>query len=201
MININGKSTEYTINLNNSKRKNYTVRVNSENENGTVIPWDVIYSSSECINHKCSELNKLSLNFDLTNITKDEFIVIKNTNNEKAKITVKPNIEECNEKTYNFDILNYEILAKNKIKFNVLSNVKTIVETKNVFWIVSYNGKPYNYKVTKKDDSIILELIDIVFSDIYSLFELEQSETKTKIKIKLKHHVKETMEVIGIEKS
>ena len=79
------------INLDGLKEYNIDFEVFSRKESGKRIPFRVDLISTESIKIRLFGVSSINIVIDVENILKDEYIVLKNTNNEKIIITVKPN--------------------------------------------------------------------------------------------------------------
>ena len=194
MIKIEGIGTIYELDLNKSKDKEYTLTVDSRDDNNSIIPWAVILSSNQTIYYNEEGIDKLHLIFDLTLVRKEEYILIENYKKEKIKIIIKPNLKEIEEKKYIFSAKKYDILDTNKVKIYINSKVNGSFAK----WKCSYNGKPLVYNITIKKTYIILDLKSIPFGDVNGYIELKQEKSNRKINIKLNHHRKEQMAIESI---
>lgn len=194
MLKIEKTSSEYILDLDKSNDKDYYLTIDSRDDKGNVIPWGVYFSSNDTIEYHEEGINKLHLTFDLSLIKNSEYIILENYRKEKAKIIIRPNIKESEEKKYEFRIYQYDILDDNKIKFMVKSKANSDF----VDWKCSYDGKPLSYKIDVQKQYLIVEFNSIISNDVVGHIELEQDKSNKNINIQLLHHKDDKLKVLRI---
>lgn len=192
MLNISGKTSDFTLDLNESRNDIYTLLVTSNGNDGNFLPFGIAVNSDP--NHiftKVAKGNELTLEFDLENIKSDQYIWLKNTHKEFYRITIKPNIEASREKSYTFKLGKVTTDGK-KIMINVVSK-----ETKySLPWEITYNGVPYEYDINKLKTKFSAELKTVIPSSATSTFILAQDESGKELSFNLFHKDNDSVELI-----
>ena len=195
VIKIEGINSNYELDFNNSLDDEYYLAIDSRNENEKLIPWSVALSSNESIKIRTEGVDKLHLSFNLEAIKQSEYILLENYNKEKARINIKPNLNELIKKVYIFRINGYKILDKDTIEIQVQSECNG----EPIAWKCSYNGKPFEYKIYQEENKITFTLKSVPNSDIVGFLKLHQEKSGRNIGIQLLHHAKEQMKLLRVE--
>lgn len=192
MINVGKK----IIDLNQLEGCEYTVKINSHNDEGHIIPWAVDYIPSNFIKYDEVGINELRLSFDLRNIKNEEIIKVINSKGEREEIKVLPNIKESADRKYTFKIRKHTILGKNKAEFKIVSKVNG----EKCKWSCTYNGRPLSYLINvDADDTLIVELESIIPTTVNGHLILTQQESGNSIRINLTHHNNKDMDIETIK--
>ena len=161
--------------------------VTSKKSNGSVIPFSVEIVSSNYIQANTFGTNGLKLVVDTPNIQKDEYIIIKNSKNERTKLIFKPNPYFTMERKYKFKITRESIDKDGKLKLKILSKVNDM----ELGWKCTYMGQPISYDIapinSNKSDYVIIsnKVGNIILSDFHSLFKFTQNESNNVIRYQL----------------
>ncbi len=194
MVEIEGKKGDYELDLNDSFETEYYLTIDSRNEAEKLIPWSVTLCSNESIKIKTEGVDKLHLTFNLETVKHQEYILLENYNNEKAKIVINPNLKESAQKVYTFRVYGYKISDKDTVEFKV----KSECNGEPMPWKCSYGGKPFEYQISKEGKKITFKLKSVPNGDIVGFLKLHQEKSGKDISIQLLHHTEEQMKVLRI---
>ena len=189
MININGISNEYVLDLNKYSNGEITLPINSS------LPCNIFFVSDKTlINASIIASKTLRLSVDIQALKKDGVVVVQNLRKEKIRITIKPNIKESRERIYVFKLGKHTINEKS-ITFNVISKEDGKTEP----WHVSYDGKPISYVTHQTKNKITFTLSTILATEFTSNIQLKQDNSGKVINIKLKHKDNNSVELEKVD--
>lgn len=190
MISINGKIDVYVLDLNEFEYDSFDFNVLSE-YNGKYCHWWVdLISDANNISAKPYMTTNISIDINLENIKKQEFIILKNSYNERYKIVITPNLEAIREKEYIFKLGKNTISGKT-ISFSIISKENG----KAVPWNVTYDGKPLSYDIVQLKTKLTLTLNSTIYNEMGSVIELTQEKSNKKIRIELTHKDSESVDI------
>lgn len=190
MISINGKSKRYILDLNTSTDSHRELIVDSS-INGSRITWVISYISDPILDVHSFSSNKLSIDTNLKELKKEEFIILKNIKKEEIIIIVKPNIEMSRERNYTFKLGKSTISGKT-ITINIVSKENGTTEP----WEIVRHGEPISYEISKTKTKLTITLTAILASEIITNFELQQTNSGKIVTFQLKHKDNDSVELI-----
>ena len=183
------------INLDGLKEYNIDFEVLSLKESGKRIPFRVDLISTESIKIRLFGVSSINIVIDVENILKDEYIVLKNTNNEKIIITVKPNEYYVNDRDYRFKITREEKTKDGDIRIRLMSKVNK----SEIGWRCTYDGRPISYEITpmesNKSEYIKIKLKSKMLTEYNSVIIFQQEESGETVELKIKNTT-DGMEII-----
>ena len=164
---------------------NTSFKVTSKNGAYKRVPFFIDYISNKHISAKIMYSDTIVIQLNPSAISKNEYMVLKNTNGDETKITIIPNVYYTIEKTYDFKITFKRVLKNGALSLKILSKANEF----DVGWKCTYNGKPMTYLINpmegENEDKITINPIGEILSEFDSLIEFTQNESNKKIKLLL----------------
>ena len=174
IIDLNGQ-TEYANNLD----------VQSFNDNGKRLPFQIDLVTSDDIWVSLFEVNFIRVEIDVPNIDKDEYIILKNINGEELVITVKPSNYVTEEDVFKFKMTKATFKDNGELKLKILSKVNN----EEIGWKCIFDGQPISYEITPRNDVgsayVTVKLLSEIFSNYTSELIFEQNFSGDKIVYKI----------------
>lgn len=181
---IDDNSGIFILDLNVSKNNVHIFTVESTNNNGGYLSWGVEFISNEKIHAESRGRNELVISAALDDVLKEEYLVLRNYKNERLKVLIKPNLETLRPKDYKFKITNKSVNGR-----DVIINIFSFENGKEIPWVCSYSGEPLSYKITpfKSDKSgkVIISLQGKIYGKFETIIEFTQNDSKKIIRLKL----------------
>lgn len=180
MIKINNTEIEYLIDLNESTRTEYLLRVDSSFNNKKT-KWQIVsVSDNKSLSAHLYKNDYIKIMISILELKKEEIITIKNKRDETYKIRIIPNAELISEKKYVFRIDKYDI-DDDYIAFNVFSKENR----KNKKWYVSYDGKPLLFDIKTTKTRLFVKPLSNSLIKYQTCIELTQEDSGNIINILL----------------
>ena len=158
------------------------LEVVSKNKRGNAIPFSIEEVSSDCIQADTFGGSSVKLVVDTPNVTQDEYIILKNSKNERSKITIKANPYYASARNYSFSVTG-----------NAINGILTLqIESKEnnsntpISWSCTYQGQPIGYDITPlngnggtEPETVVVKNKDgnVIYNEINSLLEFTQKES------------------------
>lgn len=190
MISISGQTEKYVLDLNTSTDSHIELTIDSS-INGSRITWVISYISDPILDVHSFSSNKLSIDTNLKELKKEEFIILKNIKKEEIIIIVKPNIEMSRERNYTFKLGKSTISSKT-ITINIVSKENGTTEP----WEIVRHGEPISYEISSTKTKLVITLTAILASEVTTNFELQQINSGKIINFKLNHKDNNSVELI-----
>ena len=178
-----------TIDLNGIKSAVFSVDaiISSKKVDGTPTSYFVDIVSSEYVTVHKSGNDVISIEIETPKILKKEYVILKNTENEKLEINILPNLYFTTERKYKFKITKKYIDENGNIKIKLLSKVNN----EEIGWKCTYMGQPLSYKIeplsSHKSGYVTITLLSKikVNNEYYVPFKFRQDESNNEVKLKV----------------
>ena len=184
MFRINEIENEFILDLNDYPYDEHSLTVTSEEGDGSHLSWGVEIVSSNFISLEPIGVNTLNVNVDIENLKEESFVILRNYNNERIKLVIKPNILLTSPKEYKFKLTKKKANGR-KVNIRILSKGND----NEVGWKCTYDGSPLNYSITPMESdgssNVEIELLDELFTDISTVIEFTQNKSNEVIELKL----------------
>lgn len=178
------KDNTITLTRNESNIFEQELTITSQNENGSTIPFSIEFVSSNYITVSTYGNYGIKIIADTPNILQNEYIILRNAENERVRITIKPNSYFTMERNYKFKITSEKIDKDGKLILKILSKVNNM----DIGWQCTYMGQPISYDVSPLNSdkgeyvTISNKKGNVIYGNFDSLFKFQQNESNNIIK-------------------
>jgi len=194
MFKINGIENEFILDLNEQPYSEHSLIITSEEDGGNHLSWGIEFTSSNFVSSELIGINTLNLYIDMENMKEESFVILRNYSNERVKLIIKPNNFLTSLKKYKFKLTKKNVNGR-KISIKIFSK-----ENNNeTGWKCTYDGSPLNYSIipmeSNSSGNVEIELLDELFTDVFTVIEFTQNRSNEVIELKLKQS-NEKVEII-----
>ena len=163
------------IELSKEEHSKYTLDVISQRDNGNKSPFAIdLVSNTNVISANVIGSNMLNVEIDTPNVLNEEYIILKNMQGDRTKITILPNKYYTMEKEYKFKITKKIYEDDGSLKIKILSKMND----EEIGWNCTYEGKPMEYfinpKLSDKSEYVTIAPAVTVASDFIAILEFTQ---------------------------
>lgn len=192
-LKINGKiiENEYTLDLNTNSGDTFDYEIVST-QNDSICRWAITYNAEESsISTERLIFGNLRVIVNLSALKIERFLVIENVNGDRFILKIIPNAEIIRKKEYIFKI-GKTTFENNVYTFNIISK-----ELKyKVDWDITYDGHPLPINVSKKQNKLVVELLEPFMGNYTRGVVLTQHESYNELEIKFKNVNKQSIELV-----
>jgi hypothetical protein len=135
------------IELSKEEHSKYTLDVISQRDNGNKSPFAVdLVSNTNVISANVIGSNMLNIEIDTPNVLNEEYIILKNMQGDRTKITILPNKYYTMEKKYKFKITKKTYEDDGSLKIKIISKMND----EEIGLDCTYDGKPMEYYINPR---------------------------------------------------
>lgn len=175
------------IELSKEEHSKYTLDVISQRDNGNKTPFavDLVSNTNVISANVIGSSNMLIIEIDTPNVLNEEYIILKNMQGDRAKITILPNKYYTMEKEYKFKITKKVYEDDGSLKIKILSKMND----EEIGWNCTYKGKPMEYfinpKLSDKSEYVTIAPAVTVVSDFTAILEFTQRGSGNVIRLEV----------------
>ena len=175
------------IELSKEEHSKYTLDVISQRDNGNKTPFavDLVSNTNVISANVIGSSNMLIIEIDTPNVLNEEYIILKNMQGDRAKITILPNKYYTKEKEYKFKITKKVYEDDGSLKIKILSKMND----EEIGWNCTYKGKPMEYfinpKLSDKSEYVTIAPAVTVVSDFTAILEFTQRGSGNVIRLEV----------------
>ena len=175
-----------TISLNKEDYSKYTLDIISQRDNGNRSPFAIdLVSNVNIITANTVGNSSLNIEIDTPNVLNEEYIILKNMQGDRAKITILPNTYFTMEKEYKFKITKKVYEDDGSLMIKILSKMND----EEIGWDCTYDGKPMEYfikpKFSDKGEYVRIKPAVTVVNDFTALLKFTQKQSGNVIRLEV----------------
>lgn len=174
------------IQLSKEEHSKYTLNIISQRDNGNRSPFAIdLVSNTNTITANTIGNSSLNIEIDTPNVLNEEYIILKNMQGDRTKITILPNKYYTMVKEYKFKITKKVYEDDGSLKIKILSKMND----EEIGWDCIYDGKPMKYfiepKFSDKGEYVTITPAVTVASNFMALLKFKQKQSGNVIRLEV----------------